>query len=73
MMVRIVLLVIILGLGIMVMGCQTTAGTPQQNAQKYSRILELNRMMIMDDIETFWLMDRPSNLSYYRVPKENIK
>jgi len=73
MMVRIVLLAIILGLGIMLTGCQTTAGTPQQNAQKYSRILELNRMMIMDDIETFWLMDRPSNLSYYRVPQENIK
>ena len=73
MMVRIVLLTIILGLGIMVAGCQTTAGTPQQNVQKYSRILELNRMMIMDDIEVFMLMDRPSNLSYYRVPKKNIK
>ena len=73
MMVKIVLLAIILGLGIMLTGCQTTTGTPQQNAQKYSRILELNRMMIMDDIETFWLMDRPSSLSYYRVPQENIK
>jgi len=73
-MLRVVLLVtVILGLGIVLTGCQTTAGTPQQNAQKYSRVLELNRMMIMDDIETFWLMDRPSNLSYYRVPQENIK
>ncbi|MCP4710386.1 MAG: hypothetical protein GY869_17320 [Planctomycetes bacterium] len=72
-MLRIGLLVIILGLGILVAGCQTTTGTPQQNTQKYSRIMELNRMMIMDDIESFWLMDRPSNLSYYRVPQENIK
>ena len=72
-MLRVVLTTILLGLGTMLIGCQTMGETPQQQKQRYYRMAELNRMMINEDLQSFWLLDRPSHLTRWRVPVETIK
>ena len=70
---RAALIVILLGLGTLLIGCQTMTETPDQTRQRYSRISDLNRLMLYEDFESFWLMDRPSNLTRWQVPVETIK
>ena len=70
---RVVLTVILLGLAVILIGCQTLTETPQQSQQRYSRIAELNRLMLNEDIDTLLLMDRPSYLTPRRLPVETIK
>jgi hypothetical protein len=48
-------------------GCQTVTSDPTQETQKYSRIADLNRRMLADDMDAFWLLDKPSRLSRWNV------
>ena len=48
-------------------GCQTMTRDSDQQAQKYSRISELNRRMLAEDIDAILLLDRPSNLTPWHV------
>jgi len=70
---RVLLAVILLGLAAVLIGCQTLTETPQQSQQRYSRIVELNRLMLNADIDAILLMDRPSYLTPRRLPVETIK
>jgi hypothetical protein len=48
-------------------GCQTMTRDPDQQIRKYSRISEMNRRMMADDLDALLLLDRGSNLTpWYR-------
>ena len=48
-------------------GCQSLSRSKEQQIQKYSRISELNRRMLGDDIDAYLMMDRPSRLSRMHI------
>jgi hypothetical protein len=72
-MLKVVITTILLALGTMLIGCQTMGETPLQKKQSFYRMAELNRLMLNEDIESFWLLDRPSYLTRWRVPTQTIK
>lgn len=48
-------------------GCQSPGHDKEQNIQKYSRIADLNRRMLAEDFEKFWLLDRPTRLTKWQT------
>jgi len=50
------------------MGCKTLSKDEEQNTHKYSRVSEINRRMLAEDIERLLLLDKPSTLSPDAVP-----
>ena len=62
-------LILLLALTVVMGGCQTLNRDSQQKIQNYSRISDLNRRMLAEDMDTFWLLDRPSNLTQWYVRK----
>ena len=48
-------------------GCQTLSSDKEMQIRKYSRISDLNRRMLHEDVEAIMLLDRPSNLSRWHV------
>jgi hypothetical protein len=48
-------------------GCQTLSSDKEQQVRKFSRISNLNRRMLNEDIQNAWLLDRPSYLSRWIV------
>ena len=68
-MTRVIVVVLIVALfgSVFLCGCQSTSRSKEQQIQKYSRISELNRRMLGDDIDAYMMMDRPSRLSRMHV------
>ncbi|MCF7958345.1 MAG: hypothetical protein K9M57_07855 [Phycisphaerae bacterium] len=48
-------------------GCATVNRSREEQIQKYSRMAELNRMMIAEDIDKYLFMERPSRLSEWHI------
>ena len=59
-------LVLVAGVS-MFMGCETMTNGPEQQITKYSRISELNRRMLAEDVDAILLLDRPSILTPWYV------
>ena len=49
------------------LGCQTLTRDREQQITKYSRISDLNRRMLNEDLDRIFLLDRPSSLSRWHV------
>jgi len=62
-------LVLIVSLAVLIFlsGCQTLSSDKEQQVRKFSRISNLNRRMLNEDIQNTWLLDRPSYLSRWIV------
>ncbi len=62
-------LVLIVSLAVLIFlsGCQTLSSDKEQQVRKFSRISNLNRRMLNEDIQNAWLLDRPSYLSRWIV------
>ena len=58
-----ILLILTICLG----GCQSLSRDKQQQIRKYSRISDLNRRMLVEDLDKIILLDRPSRLSEWHV------
>ena len=67
-MLKITVSLLLLVLFLSLTGCQTLTADSEGNIQEYSRIADLNRRMLAQDIEAFWLLDRPSRLTRYYIP-----
>jgi hypothetical protein len=61
------IMAILLGVTVLASGCQTMTSDSEQQIRKYSRIADLNRRMLADDVDAILLLDRPSNLSQWHV------
>lgn len=44
------------------------AKTRRERAEEYRHVVESDMKQLNDDLDSFWLMDRPSRLSWWRVP-----
>ena len=64
---KIMIAALVLTLGFVLSGCQTMTRDSEQQIQKYSRISDLNRRMLTEDVDALLLLDQPSNLSWYHV------
>jgi hypothetical protein len=51
-------------------GCETMTRDSDQQIRKYSRISDINRRMLAEDVDTILLLDAPSSLTHWQVPKE---
>lgn len=59
---------LVLAVGVSVfMGCETMTNGSEQQITKYSRIAELNRRMLAEDVDAILLLDRPSILTPWYV------
>ena len=70
-MVKKTILSLLLLAGWVLAGCQQqtlTRDEPQQN-EKYSRIADLNRRMFAEDIDAILLLDQPSDLTRWHIPR----
>ena len=65
-MVRIFFVVLLL-LSIFVGGCQTLTRDKEQQIRKYSRISNVNRRLLAEDSDRFFLLDRPSRLTPWHM------
>ncbi len=61
---------LVLSVVVLVGGCQTMVNDKQQEIRRYSRISELNRRMMNEDLDAIFLLDRPSSLTPWHVPLE---
>ncbi len=66
-MLRYVLTVVLLGVGLFSAGCQTMTTDKEQQIRKYSRIADLNRRMLAEDVDAIILLDRPSRLTHWHT------
>ena len=48
-------------------GCQTPVRDEEQQVRQYSKMSELNRRMLAEDIDHILLLERPSRLSQWHV------
>ena len=65
---RLVLLTILAGALTLTFGCGDGMSiTGRERQERYKQILDSDMKQINDDWNSFWLMDRPSRLTYSRV------
>ena len=48
-------------------GCQSLSRNNDQQVRKYSRVSDLNRRMLAEDLDKILLLDRPSRLTEWHV------
>ena len=66
-MIRLLIVALLLCAALLLGGCQTLTSDSAQETQKYSRIADLNRRMLTDDMNAVFLLERPSRLSNFHV------
>ena len=59
--------IVVVGICLFLTGCQTLSTDKEQQIRKYSRTADINRRLITEDLDSFWLLDRPSNLTQWHV------
>ena len=67
---RVLVPVILAGVGAFLGGCQTMTRDSEQQIHKYSRVSELNRRMFAEDVDTFLLLDEPSALTSWHIQRQ---
>ncbi|MBN1766394.1 MAG: hypothetical protein JW860_14140 [Sedimentisphaerales bacterium] len=48
-------------------GCQTLSGDKEMQMRRFSRVSDLNRRMMAEDMEAVLLLDKPSSLSRWQI------
>ena len=69
---KMLMLVVLLSAGFFSAGCETLTRSSEDSIRQYSRVSDLNRRMLGEDIETFWLLERPSRLSQWYLYREPV-
>jgi hypothetical protein len=65
---RLVLFASLAALAFSICGCgDGTAESKRERQERYKRVMNNEMKQINDDWDSFWLMDRPSRLTYSRV------
>ena len=52
------------------LGCESAARNKEQQVRKYDRISDINRRLLMEDIDAILLLDEPSGLTDWYIPFE---
>jgi hypothetical protein len=68
---KVIQIVVLCALFLMPLGCRSydqMGETAAEGKRRHKRVLRLNRNELMDDIDTFMLLDKPSKLTDKRIP-----
>lgn len=66
---KVILVVVLLSLVFMTFGCTSQPGeTAAEGSRRHDRVARINQQELMEDIDTFLLIDQPSKLTDKRVP-----
>ena len=68
---KVIQVVILCALFLVPLGCSSYAQMGETSAEghrRHKRVLRLNNQGIMEDLDTFMLLDRPSKLTDMRIP-----
>ncbi len=63
-------LAVVMSVGFVSGGCQSTTHSGKQQIRKYSRLSNMQSMMLADDIERMLLLDRPTRLTQWHIVAE---
>jgi hypothetical protein len=63
-----VLVFVLFALAWSLYGCAPSGETVAEANRRHSRVLRLNNQAMLDDVDRFMLLDRPSHLTDKRVP-----
>jgi hypothetical protein len=62
----------VFGLTVLLAGCQNYSHihscNKEEKIRRFSRIAELNSRMLVSDLDTYLLLDKPSSLSHWHMP-----
>lgn len=61
---------LIAAVGLVLGGCETMTRDSDMQIRKYSRIAEINRRLLAEDIDRILLLDKPSSLSRWPIVPE---
>ncbi|MBN2375362.1 MAG: hypothetical protein JXD22_03105 [Sedimentisphaerales bacterium] len=64
---KIMIAALVLTMGFVLSGCQTMTRDSEQQIQKYSRVSDMNRRMLAEDVDAIMLLDEPSSLSWWHT------
>lgn len=68
---KVIQVVILCALFLVPLGCRSydqMGETAAEGHRRHKRVLRLNRQGMMEDLDTFMLLDRPSKLTDKRIP-----
>ena len=68
---KVIQVVILFALFLVPLGCRSydqMGETTAEGHRRHKRVLRLNNNEMMDDLDTFMLLDRPSKLTDKRIP-----
>ena len=66
---KVIVVVALLALVLMTFGCTSQPGeTAAEGSRRHDRVARINQQELMEDIDTFLLIDQPSKLTDKRVP-----
>jgi hypothetical protein len=68
---KLIQVVFLCALFLMPFGCRSydqMGETMAEGRRRHERTLRLNNQQLMDDLDTFFLLDKPSKLSDMRIP-----
>ncbi len=60
-------LVLLLLVVAFIVGCGGLVDTPSERTRRLDNMVEYDSRRIVDDCDYFWLVDRPSYLSYWNL------
>ena len=69
MLVKVVLSVVLIAFALALAGCNQHGETLAEGKRRHYRNLDINQESLSQDIDAFWLFDKPSGLSYLRYPR----
>jgi len=67
---RVLMTILVLCVGFCLTGCQTMVRTKEEQIRKYSRMSDINRRLLAEDIDTILLLDKSTQLSRWHLRTE---
>lgn len=64
---RVLIAIAVLSVSVCLSGCQTMINTKEQQIRRYSRISEVNRLLLAEDIDSILLLDQSSQLTPWHM------
>jgi len=67
---RVLMAIVVLCVGFCLTGCQTMTRTKEGQIRKYSRMSDINRRLLSEDIDAILLFDKSTQLSRWHLRTE---
>lgn len=64
---RTTLATVVIASAFVITGCESTTHSGEQQMKKYGRITEVNRKLLVDDFDKFFMLERNSRLGMWHT------